>query len=96
MLVLDRAGWHASAKVHVPEHVHLLFLPPYSPELQPAEHLWPLADEAVANKHFATLKDLDAALSERCRTLADMPEVIKAATHFAWWPAVTPPSSPAH
>ena len=61
-----------------------------------AEHLWPLADEAVANKHFATLKDLDAALSERCRTLADMPEVIKAATHFAWWPAVTPPSSPAH
>jgi len=25
-----------------------------------------------------------------------MPEVIKAATHFAWWPAATPPSSPAH
>ena len=42
------------------------------------------------------LEDLDAALSERCRTLADMPAVIKAATHFAWWPAVTPPSSPAH
>ena len=50
----------------------------------------------MANKHFATLKDLDAALSERCRTLADMPGVIKAATQFAWWPAVIPTSSPPH
>src|SRR3954449_5332049 len=96
ILVLDNAGWHVSGDLVVPKGIELAFLPSYTPELQPAEHLWPLADEAVANKHFATLKDLDAALSERCRTLADMPEVIKAATHFAWWPAVTPPSSPAH
>lgn len=39
VLVLDRAGWHTSLKLRVPDHVHLLFLPPYSPELQPAEHL---------------------------------------------------------
>lgn len=39
ILVLDRAGWHTSLRLRVPEHVHLLFLPPYSPELQPAEHL---------------------------------------------------------
>src|SRR3954467_14787834 len=96
ILVLDNAGWHVSGDLVVPPGIELAFLPSYTPELQPAEHLWPLADEAVANKHFATLKDLDAALSERCRTLADMPEVIKAATRFAWWPAVTPPSSPAH
>jgi hypothetical protein len=38
VLVLDRAGWHASLRLRVPEHVHLLFLPPHSPELQPAEH----------------------------------------------------------
>jgi DDE superfamily endonuclease len=40
VVVLDRAGWHASARLVVPEHVHLLPLPPYTPELQPAEHLW--------------------------------------------------------
>jgi transposase len=96
ILVLDNAGWHISGDLVVPKGIELAFLPSYTPELQPAEHLWPLADEAVANKHFATLEDLDAALSERCRTLADMPEVIKAATHFAWWPAVTPTSPPAH
>jgi transposase len=42
VVVLDGAGWHDSPKVRVPEHVHLLFLPPHSPELQPAEHLWAL------------------------------------------------------
>jgi transposase len=92
ILVLDNAGWHVSGDLVVPKGIELAFLPPYTPELQPAEHLWPLANEAVANKHFATLKDLDAALSERCRTLADMPDVIKAETHFGWWPAAAPAS----
>jgi hypothetical protein len=27
VLVLDRAGWHASLKLRVPDHSHLLFLP---------------------------------------------------------------------
>jgi hypothetical protein len=44
VLVLERAGWKpTSVKLRVPDHVHLLFLPPYSPELQPAEHLAPRA-----------------------------------------------------
>jgi DDE superfamily endonuclease len=90
ILVLDNAGWHVSGDLVVPPGIELAFLPPYTPELQPAEHLWPLADEAVANKHSTALKDLDAALSERCRTLAAMPGTIKAATRFGWWPATTP------
>jgi len=39
VLVLDRTGGHNSVRLRVPEHRHLLFLPPVSPELQPAEHL---------------------------------------------------------
>ena len=94
--VLDDAGWHVSGDLVVPKGIELAFLPPYTPELQPAEHLWPLANEAVANKHFASLADLDAALSERCRTLATMPEVIKAATSFGWWPAAIPAGAPSN
>lgn len=59
VLVLDRAGWHASVRLRVPEHVHLLFLPAYSPELQPAEHLWPLTNTALVNRHFATIDELE-------------------------------------
>jgi hypothetical protein len=86
ILVLDGAGWHASAGLVVPEGLRLAFLPPYSPELQPAEHLWPLTNEAVANRHFAGLGDLDAALAARCLALCDQPEVIRASTRFHWWP----------
>ena len=96
VLVLDNAGRHVSGDLVVPKGIELAFLPPYTPELQPAEHLWPLANEAVANKHFASLADLDAALSERCRTLATMPEVIKAATSFGWWPAAIPAGAPSN
>jgi hypothetical protein len=34
VLVLDRAGWHTSLRVCVPDHIYLHFLPPYSPEVQ--------------------------------------------------------------
>ena len=39
LLVLDGAGWHSSPHVRVPGGLHLHFLPPYSPELQPAARL---------------------------------------------------------
>ena len=43
LLVEDNAGWHRSKKVEVPEGIIVEFLPPYSPELQPAERLWSLS-----------------------------------------------------
>ena len=55
ILVLDQSGWHTSQALTVPDGIHLVFLPPYSPELQPAERLWPLTNEAIANRHFQTL-----------------------------------------
>ena len=75
-----------SLKLRVPEHVHLLFLPPYSPELQPAEHLWPLTNTALANRHFATIDDLEDAQAERCVALQARPDLIRSATLFHWWP----------
>jgi transposase len=84
ILVLDNAGWHGPEGLAVPEGISLVFLPPYSPELQPAEHLWPLVDEPVANRHFATLADLEAVIAERCRRLDA--ETVRPHTDFHWWP----------
>jgi hypothetical protein len=58
-----------------------------SPELQPAEHLWPVINEPLANQHFHTLADLDEVLAERCCDLANDPDRIKSSTQFHWWPA---------
>lgn len=86
VLVLDNAGWHAPADLVVPHGIRLEFLPPYSPELQPAERLWPLLDEPIANRNFATLEDLDAVLADRCRALSGMRDVVRDHTRFHWWP----------
>jgi hypothetical protein len=86
LLVLDGAGWHSSPRVVVPPGVQLVPLPPYSPELQPAERLWPLTNESLANRTFAALADLDAVLGERCTALAQQPDTIRAYTLFHWWP----------
>lgn len=86
VLVLDGAGWHAAADLAVPEGIHLTFLPAYSPELQPAERLWPLVDEPVANRAFADLAALEDALAERCRVLRADRQRVKAHTRFHWWP----------
>lgn len=86
LLVLDGAGWHTSPHVQVPVGVHLHFLPPYSPELQPAERLWPWTNEPLANRHFHDLDALQAVQEQRCLTLQAMPEVIRAHTNFHWWP----------
>lgn len=86
LLVLDRAGWHSSQTLTVPDGIHLIFLPPYSPELQPTERLWPLSNEAIANRHFQSLDELQEVQSQRCIVLQDNPMQIHAITHYHWWP----------
>jgi transposase len=40
VVILDRAGWHVAHDLDVPQNISLLFLPPYSPELNPIENLF--------------------------------------------------------
>jgi transposase len=90
VLVLDNAGWHGPEGLAIPEGISLVFLPPYSPELQPAERLWPLVDEPIVNRHFATLAQLDATVAERCRRLDAA--TIRPHTDFHWWPRPKKPN----
>ncbi|NET49369.1 MAG: hypothetical protein F6K09_11710 [Merismopedia sp. SIO2A8] len=88
LLVLDGAGWHHSQKLELPEGIHLEILPPYSPELQPAERLWSLVDEPLVNQSFESIEQVETILASRCQTLATtMTTHIQARTHFHWWPA---------
>lgn len=86
LLVLDQAGWHDSHALEPIEGLTLIPLPPYSPELQPSERLWPLLDEPLVNRAFATLADVEPLLEKRCLWLADSPDVVRARTLFHWWP----------
>ncbi len=85
-LMLDRASYHTSPRVQFPDHIRPLFQPAYSPELQPAEHLWPLVDQPVVNRHFVDLDALELTVVDQCCWLQDQPDTIRSATYFHWWP----------
>jgi len=74
-------------QVIVPEGIHLLFLPPYSPELQSAERLWSLTNEPIANRSFESLDELEDLLFHRCRRLLQQLDLISGLTFFHWWQA---------
>lgn len=69
-LVMDRAGWHVSKDLRVPANVRLIFLPPYSPELNPVERLWQwLRRHVCRNRLFESIEELSAALTRALRDL---------------------------
>jgi transposase len=81
---LDNAGWHGPEGLAVPAGITLAFLPPYSPEWQPAARLWPLVDEPVVKRHVASRAEREAIIAERCRRLDAA--IIRSHTGFHWWP----------
>ena len=62
LLVLDQAGWHNSKDLQIPKNIKLIFLPPYSPELNPVERLWQwLKRHSLRNRYYQNLeKVMDA------------------------------------
>jgi transposase len=88
LLVFDQAPWHMSKDLNLPTGLETSPLPPYSPELQPAEHLCNLSDETLVNRSFHTLDQLQDSLAEPCVRLIHQPERIKDLTLFHWWPVI--------
>jgi hypothetical protein len=84
VLLVDNAGGHVAKDLKVPGNVRLHPLPPCTPELQPAEHLWPLVREALANRDLEHLVALGAKVRRRCNWLAAHPEVVQGAVGFHW------------
>jgi transposase len=60
LLICDRAGWHRSKKLKVPENITLAYLPPYAPELNPAELLWrEQRSKGLSNRVFKNTAELE-------------------------------------
>ena len=92
ILLLDGAGWHTQPGLRVPEGLRLVYLPPYTPELQPAEHLWRLVDEPIVNRHFGHLAEIQDRIEQRCHDLEAQPDILCANTFFRWWLQEAKPS----
>ena len=58
VIVLDNASFHKAKKLVVPSNIRLIFLPPYSPELNPAEKVWQKFKRAFTNKLFESIEEI--------------------------------------
>ena len=83
MVVVDGAAAHRAKSLRVPERLTLVPLPAYTPELNPAERLWPLVKEGVAHRAQKTLALLEEAVCGRGQGITAAQ--VTALTNYHWW-----------
>jgi len=85
--VLDGHGSHVSEGVRWPEHVIQMPLPPYSPELNPAEAVFRHLRAELSNRIFDNLDELEAAITAALRPFWDQPAKLQRLVGYPWWTA---------
>lgn len=65
VIIMDQAGWHRSKDLVVPDNINIIYLPPYSPELNPIERLWKyMKTNFIHNRVFVSLKQMMALMAD--------------------------------
>jgi putative transposase len=75
ILILDNGAFHHAKLLQIPHNIALLFLPPYSPELNPAEKIWRYYKDRVSTIAYNTIEMLQEQLSEITKNINE--EIIK-------------------
>jgi hypothetical protein len=77
VLLLDRAGWHTTGQLVVPQNLTLIVLPSRAPELNPVENVWQfLRSNWLSNRVFESYEAIIDAACEAWRNLLTQPETI--------------------
>jgi hypothetical protein len=85
IVVLDRAGWHTTDKLAVPENLSLLPLPPQAPELNPEETIGQyLRQTHLSNRVFDGCNAIVDACCNAWNRLIDQPERIRSIATRTW------------
>ena len=85
LLFLDGAGNHRSGDLAIPANITLLFLPPYSPELNPQENLWDeIREKIFKNYALKSMDDVHAKLKQAILYIERNPKLVKSITSFPY------------
>ena len=84
LLFADSAGWHQSKELTTPANIHLELLPPYSPELNPNEHLGDyIREQKGFNNHiFDSMDELENHLEEVLKNLQHEKDYLRSMCTF--------------
>ena len=85
VLLLDRAGWHTTAKLKTPSNLTLIFLPSRAPELNPQENIWQyMRTNWLSNRVFETYDEILEASCDAWKKLVAIPSTIKSIGMRDW------------
>lgn len=85
LMVMDGAGWHKAKALEVPGNMALMFLPPYSPQLNPVEHIWEsIRENGFRNEVFNSIEAVENQLVHSLTALEADPESVASMTGFPW------------
>jgi putative transposase len=83
VLVADKAAWHTSSGLHVPENIEIIPLPPYTPEMNPIEQIWAwIRVHGFRNELFQSLENVIDRLCDTIRSLTV--DTVKSVTFRNW------------
>lgn len=83
VMQVDQAGWHCSTSLVIPENIRLIKQPPYSPELNPVEHIWEeIREKYFHNRVFSSLDEITDMLCSAFDSLAHNPHQVRSMTSF--------------
>jgi transposase len=80
IVVLDNGAFHKAKSLKIPLNIGLIFLPPYSPELNPAEKVWLTLKRNFTNRLFSNLEQLSLFISNALSHIK--PDNIKSICNF--------------
>jgi transposase len=82
VVIWDQAGFHPRPKAAtLPARIHLLPLPPYSPELNPVEGLWDQVQDCTCNRRHADLDELETTLTKALKPFWETPSKVLSLIH---------------
>lgn len=86
ILCTDNASWHTSRSLKIPENIVFLYLPPYSPQLNPVEHLWDYIREQKGfnNRIINSIEEVIDKLSDALHQIEQEKDIIKSMCNFSW------------
>ena len=85
VLLLDRAGWHTTGSLVIPNNMTLVFLPSRAPELNPVENVWQyLRQNWLSNRVFDTYEAIVEAACDAWRKLLAQPDTITSIAMRDW------------
>ena len=83
VLVCDGAAWHKAKALEIPQNIRLVFIPPYTPEMNPIEQIWKeIRKCGFKNEIFSTLEKV---VDRLCETICSISsDTIKSITGRDW------------